>query len=233
MRYNQVKNYEKLAKYYDCILADEQSLKDYWLKELLKSSCGKKTLELACGSGMFSRILKQNGFDVIASDLQEEMINVAESKDSTIKYFVLNMIDFDLKEKFDNIICICDSINYLDIDELKKMFESVYKHLNVGGLFLFDMHHVERLNEFEEMFLEEGCLKDIDYQWSIVADKQYSMLFENFVFYENDEIFIEKHKQYIHNVEDVENILIKLGFDVEVNSEFIESEKVLIKGVKK
>lgn len=232
MHYNTVANYAKLAHYYDELLADEESLIHYWLPEMIEVTKAPNVLELACGSGLFSRILEQVGYSVVATDLQEEMIGVAKKLNSKIDYFSMDMSDFELNREFDQIICICDSINYLDLQQIRSMFASVYKHLRKNGQFLFDMHHLARLNEFQHGFVEEGKLADTYYQWSIQSDKEHGMLFENFVFYEDDEITVEKHKQYVYDVYTILSILEDCGFKCIVKSEFIAQEKVLIKGVK-
>lgn len=45
------------------------------------------------------------------------------------------MKSFNLEQRFDNIVRICDSVNYLNIDEFDLMLAHVYKHLNHGGIF--------------------------------------------------------------------------------------------------
>ncbi len=106
--FKDVDNYEILAKYYDALLQDEESLK-YWLDYIHKLK-GKDILELASGSGVMAKILKNEGYNVVASDISEAM-KKASKQNFDGEYLILNMIDFKLDRSFDIILCICDSIN--------------------------------------------------------------------------------------------------------------------------
>lgn len=161
----EVKEYEYLAKYYDYLLGDEDAF-DFWL-EYINAKDYHTVLELASGSGVLAGILKKQGKEVTASDISKEMKEVATNNFDG-EYLILNMIDFDLHKKYDLILCVCDSINYLYEEELEQMFKSVYKHLNDGGRFIFDMHNPKRLKEFDEEYIEEGQIdENVYYQWTI------------------------------------------------------------------
>lgn len=229
-RFKDVDNYEYLAKYYDALLQDEESLK-FWLDYILELR-GNTVLELASGSGVMARILKEKGYDIIASDISEAMKKSAKANFDG-EYQILNMIDFKLDKKFDIILCICDSINYLNNDELKTMFENVYNHLNDGGTFLFDMHSMKRIEEFKDEYIEEGRVLDTDYQWAIISDLESNELQERFTFYMEDGIVNEHHVQNVFKIEDVEKKMIDAGFETEIVEDFIKDEKVLVMGVKK
>lgn len=228
-------NYEALAYFYDELLGDEEAF-NLWYEILDKYSSGKKTLELASGSGYFLRLLKNKGHDVIGSDLSEEMNEIARLKvdELGVKVLKLNMIDFKMDEKFDNIVCICDSLNYLELNEVKQMFKNVYDHLNPNGVFMVDMHHPERLNEFEEEYVEEGYLESgVPYIWNILADKYASKLRETFVFFTSDGTLKEFHEQNVFKIEDINDILDECGFKRYTYADFIENEKALFIGVKR
>ena len=148
------------------------------------------------------------------------------------EYLILNMIDFKLDKKFDVILCIADSMNYIkDYDEMKKMFLNVKKHLNEGGIFVFDMHHVERINEFAEEYIEEGYVEDIPYQWTIQSDELTSQLMEHFVFYEEDGVVQEHHTQQVFDYNKTIELLKECGYETYGYDNFIPEEKVLIVGV--
>ena len=132
-------SYEYLADYYDELLQDEDSL-CLWLDKI-KVHKVNSILELASGSGAMASLLKKEGYTIKASDISPAMQKVAKKRFEG-EYLLLNMIDFDLPEQFDMIICFCDSINYLNgYREMEQMFKTVHDHLNDGGVFLFDMHH--------------------------------------------------------------------------------------------
>lgn len=224
-------NYERLAYYYEKLLEDDEAF-SLWL-EYIESYPAKKILELASGNGALANILKEKGYQILASDISKSMQSVAVKR-YDLPYLILNMIDFKLDDKFDMILCVCDSINYLsDYEEMKRMFENVYEHLNEGGVFIFDMHHPQRLSEFKEEYIEEGYIDDVAYQWTILADQMTDELLENFIFYEKEGIVMENHCQKVFAIDKVRDLLKASQFEVKVYEDFIKDEKVLFIGEKK
>lgn len=226
----EVKEYEYLAKYYDYLLGDEDAFK-FWL-EYINTKDYHNVLELASGSGVLAGILKKQGKEVTASDISKEMKEVATNNFDG-EYLILNMIDFDLHKKYDLILCVCDSINYLYEEELEQMFKSVYKHLNDGGRFIFDMHNPKRLKEFDEEYIEEGQIdENVYYQWTINSDTFDRTVNEHFTFYTPEGMIQEQHTQNVFEVDDVKNKLENVGLESEVVMDFIEDEKILFIGTK-
>lgn len=226
----EVKEYEYLAKYYDYLLGDEEAF-DFWL-EYINAKDYHTVLELASGSGVLAGILKKQGKEVTASDISKEMKEVATNNFDG-EYLILNMIDFDLHKKYDLILCVCDSINYLYDEELEQMFKSVYKHLNDGGRFIFDMHNPKRLKEFDEEYIEEGQIdENVYYQWTINSDTFDRTVNEHFTFYTPEGMIQEQHTQNVFEVDDVKNKLENVGLESEVVMDFIKDEKILFIGTK-
>ena len=225
-----VKAYDYLAKYYDYLLGDEEAF-SYWLKYIEEKDF-KSCLELASGTGVMARILKDKGYEVIASDISESMKEAAKVNFDG-EYLILNMIDFNLDKKFDLILCICDSLNYLYPEELDKMFKSVYKHLNNDGRFIFDMHNPLRLKEFSDEYIEEGQIdKDVNYQWTINSDLDEKTINEHFTFYTPDGMIQEQHTQNVFEVDNVQKKLLENKFKVRVIEDFTEDGKILFIGEK-
>lgn len=98
-----------------------------------------RVLELGCGTGRFTALLVADGYEVTGLDLSEAMIKVAKKKPfgKRISYVCSDMRNFNLGKKFDVVISVCDSMNYLlNNDDMYNTFLSVGKHLENGG-FLF------------------------------------------------------------------------------------------------
>lgn len=216
--------YDTLAHYYDALVKDDEATQA-WVDWIQASKPGKKVLELACGSGEITHQLSSLGYDMTALDLSKEMIERAKAKDTEhkIKFYVQNMLDLQNFEKFDTILCLCDSFNYLlEEGEVQTFFKQVSDHLNEEGLFFFDMHSWDRLEEFSEEFNETGSFDDgCQCQWSIMSEDE--LVYQDFAFYKEGQMVQEHHIQRVYDsqwiqqqLEEYFNILkITTDFDLE------------------
>lgn len=227
--YKNVENYSELSKYYDELLQDEEAL-DLWLK-YIEAEKFNSVLELASGSGVMAKTLANKGYDITASDISFSMRDVSK-KNFKGKYLILNMSNYNLNNKFDLILCICDSFNYLNNNELKSFFNCAYNHLKQNGRLIFDMHSYNRLNEFKEQYIEEGKICDIPYQWTILSDIYDNTLNEHFTFYTKNAIIQEHHTQFIYTIDEICGEMNGL-FEYDVIKDFVKDEKVLFIGRKK
>lgn len=223
-----VNNYETLSKYYDELLMDSDSYQ-YWL-DYIESEKFSSCLELASGSAVLTGILKDKGYNVTASDISNEMKEASRTNYDG-EYLILNMINYNLNRKFDLILCVIDSINYLEEDELDSFFKCAYNHLNDNGRLIFDMHNMKRLIEFKEQYIEEGNLSDAEYQWTIMSDID-NTISEHFTFYTKDGMIQENHTQHVFDIDLIKDKM-KEYFNVEIIEDFILDEKVLVIGRKK
>jgi len=99
-------------------------------------------IDLGCGTGMISKLLKEKFPDSIITcfDLSENMIEMSKiklSKFSGIEYIVDDLRDFDFKEDNYNVVISSLALHHLETDEDKKQFyKTIYKGLKPGGVFL-------------------------------------------------------------------------------------------------
>ena len=214
--------YHDLADYYDDLVKDEEATMRWAdLSEAVLGKHRNTILELACGSAEISCELARRGYSVLATDLSEDMLMKAKEKNTAenLQFKPLNMISFDLNKRFDAVLCYCDSINYLaNLNEVQSMFQSVKMHLKEEGIFIFDMHTPERLQEFNEEFIEEGMIDDVPYQWTIVT--QEDEIHHHFAFWKDGKVMQEFHVQHVFDLNDVLSLLQKEGFKTEVLVDF-------------
>jgi SAM-dependent methyltransferase len=105
----------------------------------------KSLLELACGTGAILQILGES-YEIVGLDASPQMLSLARRKLPHAQLIRQSMVRFDLARKFDVIICVFDSINHvLRFSDWKKLFRRVAGHLANGGLFLFDINTLEKL----------------------------------------------------------------------------------------
>ena len=224
-----VSNYSILAKYYDELLQDEEAL-SLWLKYIEEEDF-HTVLELASGSGVMAGILKKKGYEVTASDISPEMKEVSKNNFDG-EYLLLNMTDYDLGKKYDVVLCICDSINYLYEEELDSFFRCAYEHLSEHGRLIFDMHSLKRIEEFKEQYVEEGFVGDMPYQWTILSDPYEKTINEHFTFYTDEGMIQEDHAQNVFDPLKVKEMMDPY-FDTRMIEDFVENEKILVVGYRK
>lgn len=218
--------YDVLATHYDSLVKDSDATKQY-VSFVERYTKGHKAMELACGSGEISLLLAEHGFALDASDLSVAMLEVAKQKDvhHLVHYHQMDMRDMQGDTLYDTILCFCDSMNYLEVSELEAMFTSIYHHLQPDGVWLFDMHSLDRLSEFADEFYEEGIVDGVAYVWSIHAEDR--SLYHTFVFYdERGNAHYEYHVQNVFDPIAVKDLLIKIGFQVSIYTDF-DSEGIV------
>lgn len=105
------------------------------------------TLDLACGTGTLTTLLKQRGVDIFGVDGSQEMLSEAMDKaydaGLSILYLCQQMEKLDLYGTIDTCICTLDSLNHItDKAKLQTAFDRVGLFMNPGGMFVFDVNTV-------------------------------------------------------------------------------------------
>lgn len=143
-----MKSYGELAQVYDRLMdhLDWSRITDFYLALANRLGYqGGPVLDLACGTGNIMLELLRKGCQVWGVDLAEKMLAVADRKiyEAGFKPMLLrqDMREMRLPQSFELVICAFDSLNYLlDERDVRKALRNVYKVLDKGGLFLFDVH---------------------------------------------------------------------------------------------
>ena len=214
--------YIVLSKYYDKLIfdSDYQKWVDYVVEIVKKYSVNKKGVDVACGTGIFTRALKNNGFDVTGVDISQEMlkkaINLTVKENLSITYLKQNMKNLKLFEKVGFITCINDGLNYLNKIDFEKAIKSFSNALIKGGLLLFDISSKYKL----EMVLANNLYgdngEDLSYIWFNTLNGDSVEL--NVTFFEKQgntyNRYDEKQVQYIHSLEFVKEILKANKFNI-------------------
>ncbi len=109
-------------------------------------------VELGCGTGSFTQVMKEKGFDIMGIDMSPDMLDLARKKsaerDLDILYVEQDMRELDLYCTAGTIVSVCDSINYiLDEEEMVETFRLVNNFLFPGGVFIFDFNTLYKYAE--------------------------------------------------------------------------------------
>lgn len=101
----------------------------------LKRGKGKKVLELGSSIGYFSRILKDRGFEVVASDISSYIVNKAKKIHKDIDFQVVDVEKkITVKGDFDYIIAF-EVLEHLK--DPKKALANIFSKVKKGGFLVF------------------------------------------------------------------------------------------------
>lgn len=102
-------------------------------------------LEIACGTGALLAQFAER-YEVTGLDVSKAMLRIARKKLSGVRLHRQSMAGFDLDRRFDVIVCLYDSINHLlTFDEWVETFRAAERHLDPGGVFIFDVNTEHKL----------------------------------------------------------------------------------------
>lgn len=158
------------------------------------------TLDLACGTGSLTLELFKRGVDIFGADASSEMLSIAQQKsyenDAQILFIRQKMQSLNLYSSINTCLCTLDSINHLTKpDDVKKTFAGVAKHLENGGLFVFDANTIYKHKEV----LAENCfVYDTD---EVFCSWQNQQLENNTVEITLDFFIPEENGSYVRSTE--------------------------------
>lgn len=221
--------YNQFAYVYDELMKDApyEEWLAFFTEQLRKHSIqGRKILDLACGTGEITIKLAKLHYEVSGVDLSDEMLFVAQEKareqQLMIPFYQQDMARLDGLGLFDCVTIFCDSLNYLQEEEdVLRTFQSVFKHLNDGGLFLFDVHSIYKM---EAIFANQTfAVNDeiVSYIWNSFPGEEPYSVEHDLSFFVLDKItgqynrFDEFHYQRTFLIERYEAWLAQAGFDVQ------------------
>lgn len=247
-------SYEKFAYLYDELMQDVpyenwiNIVNDYTEKYRIS---GRKLLDLACGTGELSVRLAAEGYAVTGADLSSDMLSVAKAKSDElslpIEFFQQDMTELDDLGQYDIIGIFCDSLNYLkDEQAVIQTFEGVFRLLKRGGLFLFDVHSLYKI---DQIFADATFTWDdeqISYIWNSFRGEVPHSIEHELTFFVRDELsgkydrIDELHFQRTFPINSYKLLLEKAGFgDVEITGDYTlqspeaTAERVFFAAIKK
>ena len=138
--------YDVLAAYYDVFTAGYAY--EPWIAAIENRArgmglCGRRALDLACGTGNSTGPLWARGYSVLACDLSPRMIDEARRKypEHADAFLIADMRELPRLGQFDLVLCLDDAINYLlSTEELDATFAGVAQLLSPSGIFAFDLN---------------------------------------------------------------------------------------------
>ena len=215
--------YHALAVSYDRLTndVDYEATVAFYNEILKREGLRPRTaVDLACGTGSVTAILARQGLEVTGVDLSEEMLTVAMEKVMDMEHpprFVCQPLqELRLPRGVDLAVCALDSLDYItDPDDCKEAIRRVYRALNPGGIFIFDVNTPEKLRAMDgQVFLDED--DDVYCVWRGEFDGETNICSYGMdLFQRRGEVWersFEEHREYAYSREQLTEYLKTAGF---------------------
>ena len=200
-------DYEKIVAFYRTIMEQE-------------GVHPRSAVDLACGTGSVALLLAKEGLRVVGVDMSEEMLTVAAQKsqesDIFVQYTCQALQEMRLPRGVDLAVCALDGLDYiLDPADCAEAIRRIYKALNPGGIFIFDVNTPEKLRAMDgQMFLDED--DDVYCVWRGEFDEKTNICSYGMDLFrrcgENWERSFEEHREYSYSQQQLRGYLKDAGF---------------------
>ena len=107
----------------------------------------RRVLDIACGTGSHAIELERLGYDVLGSDISDDMLTRAREKAqktrSGVRFEKQDMRTLEVaSQPFDAVLCLFDAIGHVQTTAaIKQTFRAVHRHLRDDGLFVLEFWH--------------------------------------------------------------------------------------------
>lgn len=247
-------SYQRFAYVYDQLMKDAPY--DSWLQFVERVVTKyehpiRHVLDLACGTGSIAIPLAAKGYKVTGIDLSEDMLAMSYAKSQeagvTVDWIQQDMLQLELSQQVDTIVCFCDSLNYVTEDEqIIQLFHRIYEQLTPNGYFLCDLHSIHKLKHVFGDHTFGTHEENVSLLWQSFYDEEQETVDHELSFFIQEEQedlyrrFDEVHTQKGYRLEDIMEWLYAVGFEIkEVTADFSEqapeeeSERLFIVAFKK
>ncbi len=215
--------YHELAYSYDRLTNDVNypAVVDFYFEILRREGLQPRTaVDLACGTGSVALLLAGRGLQVTAVDMSEEMLCVASQKaqeqDLHPMFVCQKLQELRLPRGVDLAVCALDSLDYItEPAHCAEAIRRVYKALNPGGCFIFDVNTPEKLRAMDgQIFLDED--EDVFCLWRGEFDEKSNICSYGMdLFQKKGELWhrsFEEHREYAYSARQLTEYLKTAGF---------------------
>jgi SAM-dependent methyltransferase len=215
--------YKELAISYDRLTNDvDYSAVVSFYYEILTAEgvAPRSAVDLACGTGSVTALLAEKGIPVIGVDMSEDMLTVAMQKTQDMenppRFICQKLQNLYLPRGVDLAVCALDSLNYVtDPADCTAAIARVYKALNPGGCFIFDVNTPEKLRAMDDqVFLDED--DDVYCVWRGEFDQESNICsYAMDLFQRQGNVWhrsFEEHREYAYTQQQLTDYLKAAGF---------------------
>ena len=215
--------YHALAASYDRLTndVDYAAVVAFYNQILEREGLQPRTaVDLACGTGSVALLLAHAGMRVTAVDMSEDMLCQASMKaqeqDLPIRFVCQRLEKLWLPRGVDLAVCALDSLDYItDPEACREAIRRIYRCLNPGGCFIFDVNTPEKLRAMDgQVFLDED--EDVYCVWRGEFDEASNICTYGMDLFQRRadawQRSWEEHKEYAYSQEQLTGYLREAGF---------------------
>ena len=215
--------YHALAASYDRLTndVDYEATVEFYMEILRREGVKPRSvIDLACGTGSVTAILARMGYPVLGVDMSEEMLTEAAMKTMDIdpmpRFSCQMLQELRLPKAVDLAVCALDSLDYItDPADCAEAIRRVYKALNPGGIFIFDVNTPEKLRAMDgQVFLDED--DDVYCVWRGEFDEETNICSYGMDLFQRDGDMwyrsFEEHCEYAYSARQLVGYLKEAGF---------------------
>ena len=171
------------------------------------------SMDLACGTGVLCRILRDAGIRASGMDLSAGMIDIAREASPEICYEVADMITFCPREQFELVTCTGDALNHIGkLEDIGKIFRNVFTYTAPGGYFVFDILNEQEVSTSEPFEMDFSEDIRVWFQMTRPAAQQVNLKIR---VYEDGALrFEENIRETVHDPAAICRLLQESGFEV-------------------
>lgn len=139
---NVIDPFDGLAQYYDGLMEHV----DYGRWETVTTTLSEllpkrfRHLDVACGTGLLVRRLRERGWRSVGADLSPAMLHTARRETGRDLFAAADMCALPFSQSVHCITCLFDSINFLlDLEQVRQTLREFHAALVDGGWLYFDI----------------------------------------------------------------------------------------------
>ncbi|MAG91472.1 hypothetical protein CMO83_02250 [Candidatus Woesearchaeota archaeon] len=202
-----------------CAITSKKGAKDR-AKGVLKAISryrpkSKRILELGVGIGTVIQFFP-NKYKLYGIDVLRKAIKICKKNFPKGKFYVASMHNFKINNKFDVIFSVYDTINFLkNFRQWQSTFDNVNNHLDINGLFIFDMYTEKALRDFKKSTPQIHKFS-MGYTWDMPIIRGNNLTWD-YRIHER----VSKNKYKVHKYKWTEKIFTKAKVKLAIQKRFI------------
>ncbi len=200
------------------LIPDELTVKEVdFMLPYFNLNESSKVLDLMCGYGRHALALGRKGIAVTAVDNLAGYINeiksVVEKERLPVQAIQSGVLDFTTAERFDLALCMGNSINFFDANDMGRLLEKMHSLLNTGGHLLINSWSIAEIaikNFKEKSWSQIG-------DWKFLTESKFlfkptRMETESTIICKDGTTEVKTGVDYIFSLNEMETMLKRAGF---------------------